>query len=137
MRRSWSRRRTPLKLWAGVLGLAGAGAFWWHHSQRNAVPFKDLRPLELGAYLERPATLRGSIFSLRGTVHQTLASSAEAGRLILVMTLAARDSTEAPEPLPLQVPVDLLARMQAGRQFVFKVLVGEAGVLLVQDAAEL
>lgn len=137
MRRSWSRRGIPLKVWFGCLGLAAGGAFWWQHTAKNSVPFKEIRPLEMSTYLERPATLRGSSFTLRGTVHQTLASSVEAGRLILIMTLAARDSTEPPEPLPLQVPADLLSRMQTGRQFVFKIMVGEAGVLHVQDAAEI
>lgn len=137
MSRSWSRRGIPLKVWLGVAGLAGAGLFWWQHQVRGSVPFKDVRPLEMSAYLERPSSLRGSSFTLRGTVHQTLASSTDAGRLILVMTLAAKDQEAAPEPLPLQVPSDFIARMQTGRQFVFKVMVGDAGVLVVQDAAEI
>ena len=137
MRRSWSRKGLPISLWIVLPAIAAGGFFWWQSHVRDAVPFKDIRALELGAYLERPSTLRGSSFTLRGTVHQTLASSLEAGRLILVMTLAPRDSTTSPEPLPLQVPPDLLARMQTGRHFIFKVMVGEAGVLLVQDAAEI
>ncbi len=137
MRRSWSRRGIPLKVWIVLLAAAGAGVFWWQRMLGQAVPFKDTRPLDMTTYLERPSILRGSSFTLRGTVHQTLASSTEAGRLILIMTLAPRDSTAAPEPLPLQVPSDYIARMQTGRQFVFKVTVGDAGVLLVQDAAEI
>jgi hypothetical protein len=137
MSRSWSKKGIPLKGWIAMIMLAVAGIFWWQWRLGQAVPFKDIRSLEMNAYLERPSTLRGSSFTLRGTVHQTLASSTEAGRLILVMTLAPRDSTEAPEPLPLHVPPDLIARMQTGRQFVFKVMVGDAGVLVVQDAAEI
>lgn len=137
MRRSWSRKGLPLSLWIFLLAIAAGGFFWWQRTVRDGVPFKDLRALELGTYLERPSTLRGSSFTLRGTVHQTLASSIDAGRLILVMTLAPKDSSASPEPVPLQVPPDMLARMQTGRQFVFKVMVGEAGVLVVQDAAEI
>lgn len=138
MPRSWSSRRgSSFKIWLAVLLLGAGGVFAWQQVVKNGTPFKDIRPLEMNAYLERPSTLRGSIFTLRGTVHQTLASSTDAGRLILVMTLAARDSQEAPEPLPIQIPADLLARMQTGRQFVFKVLVGDAGVLFAQDAAEI
>lgn len=137
MRRSWSKKGLPLSIWIVLLLVVGGGFFWWQRTVRDAVPFKEIRPLEMGAYLERPSTLRGSSFTLRGTVHQTLASSIGSGRLVLVMTHAPKDSTAAPEPVPLQVPPDLLARMQNGRQFVFKVLVGESGVLLVQDAAEI
>ena len=137
MRRSWSKQGVPLEVWIGLPAVAAAGALWWQKTIHDAVPFKEIRAFEMDAYLERPSTLRGSSFTLRGTVHQTLASSIEAGRLILIMTLAPKDSTAAPEPLPLQVPLAMLPRMQTGRQFVFKVMVGEAGVLLVQDAAEI
>lgn len=137
MARSWSRRGIPLKVWLGLL-LVGAGAvFGWQQVVRHSTPFKDTRALEISSYLERPSTLRGGVFTLSGTVHQTLASSASDGRLILVMTLTPRGSQDAPEPLPLQIPQDLIARMQTGRQFIFKVLVGEGGVLFAQDAAEI
>lgn len=138
MRRSRLKKGIPLKVWLILLPTLGAGgAFGWRQWVRSREPFQDIRPLEMSAYLERPATLRGSVFTVRATVQQTLAASTESGRLILVMTMVPRDSRDAPEPLPVQVPADLVARMQAGRQFVFKLLVGDAGVLLAQDAAEI
>lgn len=137
MRRSWSRKGLPFSFWVLLLAMLAGGFFRWQRTIRKAVPFRDIRALELSTYLERPSTLRGSSFTLRNTVHQTLASSIDAGRLILLMTLAPKDSSASPEPVPLQVPPDMLARMQTGRQFVFKVMVGEAGVLMVQDAAKI
>lgn len=120
-----------------VLVLGAAGLFGWRQWVRSREPFLDIRPLEMSAYLERPATLRGSVFKVRATVQQTLASSTGSGRLIMVMTMVPRDSTDAPEPLPVQVPAELVARMQAGRQFVFKILVGDGEVLQAQDAVEI
>lgn len=138
MRRAKLRRGMPLKVWiSAVLALGICGALGWRQWVHSREPFMDIRPLEMSDYLERPATLRGSVFRVRATVQQTLASSTESGRLVMVMTMVPRDSKDAPEPLPVQVPTDFVARMQTGRQFVFKVLVGDSGVLLAQDATEI
>lgn len=138
MRRTKLRRGMPLKvLLSAVLVLGLGGALGWRQWLRSREPFPDIRQLEMSDYLERPATLRGSVFRVRATVQQTLASSTEAGRLVMVMTMVPRDSRDAPEPLPVQVPAEFVGRMQTGRQFVFKVMVGDSGVLLAQDATEI
>ncbi|HWB03420.1 MAG TPA: hypothetical protein VG796_10375 [Verrucomicrobiales bacterium] len=134
-RNPWSRG-VPRKFLLLLLVVAG-GAYLWYQWRRNDVPFPDASALDMGTYTSQPASLRGKVFTVRGKIDQTLSSGSGADRIILVMTSAERGSEAKPEPLPLRIPAQFAARMQAGREFVFKVTVGEASVLIVEDIAEI
>ena len=133
-RNPWSRG-VPRKFLLLLLAVAG-GAYWWQRARRNDVPFSGESPLDMSAYTSHPASLRGKVFTVRGKIDQTLSSGTGADRIILVMTSAERGSEAKPEPLPLRIPAQFAGRMQPGREFVFKVTVGEASVLFVEDIAE-
>jgi hypothetical protein len=134
-RNPWSRG-VPRKFLLLLLVVAG-GAYWWHQGRRKDVPFSGESGLDMSAYTSQPASLRGKVFTVRGRIDQTLSSGSGADRIILVMTSAERGSEAKPEPLPLRFPAQFAGRLQTGREFVFKVTVGEASVLIVEDMAEI
>jgi len=135
-RNPWSRG-IPRKFLLLLLVVAGGGIYWWQQARRNDVPFPGASALDMNTYTSHPASLRGKVFTVRGKIDQTLSSGPGADRIILVMTSAERGSEAKPDPLPLRIPAQFAGRMQTGREFVFKVTVGEASVLIVEDIAEI
>jgi hypothetical protein len=137
MPRHWSSR-SPLKSILPIALLAAAGIYWWMQRQVKREPFPGTARLDVSAYTTQPAALRGQVFTVRGTVDQTLANAGDsAERMIVVLTGSAENRGGRGEPLSLKVPGSLAGRMQAGREFYFKVTVGHASVLIVQDLAEI
>lgn len=134
-RRRRSRRSTRIWIPVAVVVAGGIAAYAWMGMSRPADAFPGLRVLDLAAYTERPFTLRGETFTLRGKVSRTLASSPSSADRIVLVTVAG-DLPGAEEPLPLKVPAAWISRMQAGREMVFKVLVSEGGILVVEDLVE-
>src|SRR5262245_43526140 len=127
LRDPWSRG-VPRKFLVLLLAAAGGGIYWWQHRSRQDVPFANERPLDMAAYTSQPGSLRGNVFTVRGRIDQTLAAGSGSDRVVLVMTSGARGSDTKAEPIPLKVPGRLAGRMQSGREFVFKVTVGDASV---------
>jgi hypothetical protein len=134
-RNPWARG-VPRKFLLLLLVVAG-GAYWWQQGRRNDVPFPGASALDINTYTSHPASLRGRVFTVRGKIDQPLSSGPGDDRIILVMTSAERGSEAKPEPLPLRIPARFAGRMQTGREFIFKVTVGEASVLVVEDIAEI
>lgn len=135
-RNPWSRG-VPRKLLLLLFILAGGVIYWWQQSRRHDVPFPGTSALDMNTYTSQPASLRGRVFTVRGRIDHTLSSDPGPDRMILVMTGAERGSGVNPDPLPLRLPAQFAGRMQTGREFIFKVTVGEASVLIVEDIAEI
>ena len=91
-------------------------------------PYRTLKPLDVGSYLENSNSLRQNVYKLDCTVDNQLASSREAGRLISV------EADPGGDILPVLVPARLNdVNIQKGQRFFLRIIVGEKGILQVED----
>jgi len=91
-------------------------------------PYRTLTPLDVSSYLENSSSMRQNVYKLDCTVDNQLASSRQAGRLISVETDPGGDI------LPVLVPAKLNdVNIQKGQRFFLRIIVGEKGILQVED----
>lgn len=98
---------------------------------RASDPYRTLKQLPVADYMENANSLRGNVYKLDGTVARSLDWSATAGRLFSVDV----SGTSAPgEVVPLLVPAEFNNwNIERGQRFLFKIEVGDKGILRVQD----
>lgn len=89
-------------------------------------PFRTVAALPVRDYLENSNSLRGNIYKLDATIAKSIDWSASGGRLFAVES--------GSEVLAVLVPPQFSAvNIERGQRFVFKLEVGEKGVLRVQE----
>ena len=117
----------------GALALAVAGGVALQ--QRGGDPFRTVAELDLKDYLENANSLRGNVYKVKGTVVRSLGYSRAKGRLfsVEVNTSAGgggNNGSAATETVPILVPPELsYVNLQKGQRFIFRLEVGDAGVL--------
>lgn len=111
-----------------LVGAAMGGGYYFFNEVSN--PYRTLATLDVGVYLENSNSLKGNIYKVEGNILNSLAWSAEAGRMFSVEV----QSNSGYEVLPLLVPVQFNhVNIQKGQKFYFKVEVNPQGILKVQD----
>jgi hypothetical protein len=89
-------------------------------------PFRTVAALPVKDYLENSNSLRGNIYKLDATVAKSIDWSASSGRLFAVESNG--------EVLAILVPPQFSAmNIERGQRFIFKIEVGNKGVLRVQE----
>ena len=93
-------------------------------------PYRTIAPLDVSAYLENSNSLRGNTYKVTGTIINSLAWSATAGRLFSIDVGAGSNS----DVLPVLIPVNFNhVNIQKGQKFIFKIEVDEKGILKTRD----
>lgn len=89
-------------------------------------PFRTVATLPVNDYLDNSNSLRGNIYKLDATIAKSIDWSANGGRLFAVEV--------GSEVLAVLVPPQFSAmNIERGQRFIFKLEVGEKGVLRVQE----
>jgi hypothetical protein len=110
-----------------ALPVAAAVFFSWKFLRGKDAAYEGVPTLEVGDYYENANSLRGNTYQFTGTVEDNLRWVGGKGRVISV---AVKRSDGSPgDPLPVRIPPDITDNIQNGQSFVFKVSVGEGGVL--------
>lgn len=105
-----------------VLAVAGGYTIYGRVSD----PFRTITPLPVLDYLQNSNSLRGNVYKVDATIAKSIEWSATAGRLFSV------DVGE--EVLPILVPPQFnQLNIERGQRYLFKLEVGEKGVLRAQD----
>ena len=114
---------------SGILVIAALAAVYFVLG-RAADPYRTIAPLDIGAYLENSNSLRGNTYKVTGLVWNSLAWSAEKGRLFSVEV----DTDTQSEMVPVLIPAAFNhVNIQKGQKFIFKIEIDEKGILKVQD----
>lgn len=109
-----------LAIAAGFLMIGGGGS-----------PYRTLSPLNVNSYLENANSLRGNVYRLEGVVQNSLAWSPAKGRLISVELTD--DDGKGQHILPIFLPSLLNhVNLQKGQRFLFKVEIGQDGIISAQ-----
>ena len=94
---------------------------------RVSDPYRTVSALPVRDYLENANSLRGNVYKLDATVVKQLEWSSTSGRLF---------SVDAPggEVLPILVPANFGSlNIERGQRFLFKIEVGDKGILKAQE----
>ncbi len=90
-------------------------------------PFRTMTALPVQDYLENANSLRGNVYKLDGTISKSLEWSPTAGRLFSV-------EVNGNDVIPVLVPSQFnQVNIERGQHFIFKIEVGEKGILRAQD----
>lgn len=129
MPRRASSKSHPAGLFLVLLLAAGAlagGVYFW---TQLSDPYRTLAPMDVAAYLEDANSLRGNVYKLDASVDSQLAWTPGQGRLYSVLPHGS-----ANDLLPILVPPAFdRTNLVKDQRFLFKVEVGENGVLKVDD----
>lgn len=125
MPRRASSSANPLWLIAAaVLVVAAIAGGLFIRSQGD--PFRTVAALPVKDYLDNSNSLRGNIYKLDATIAKSIDFSSAGGRLFAVEASG--------EVLAVLVPAKFSAiNIERGQRYVFKLEVGEKGVLRVQE----
>lgn len=124
-RASSSAHPVWLLLAAGLVLAAIAGGYFLFG--RVSDPYRTVTVLPVQDYLENANSLRGNVYKLDATVLKQLEWSSTGGRLF---------SVDGPggEVLPILVPASFSSvNIERGQRFLFKIEVGDKGLLKAQD----
>jgi len=111
-------------LTAALILIAGGGYFFGP----SRTPYRTMPEFPVEEYLAASSSLRGNTYRLTGSVLNSIAWSAEAGRLISV------EPTGSDSPIPLVLPPALgEPNIQKGQRFHFLVEVRENGILYAKE----
>lgn len=111
-----------------IVGLAAGGVFIL--SNRSNDPFNGVAKLEIREYLENGNGLRGNVYQLTGKVQNQLSYSPSGGRLLSIQV----EGDYGSDMVPVLVPAKFSSlNFQKGQTFVFKLGVGERGVLTAEE----
>ncbi len=127
MARRASSSAHPVWIIIAVVILAAAIAGGWLLFGRVNDPYRTLSVLPAQDYLQNANSLRGNVYKLDATVLKQLEWSPKVGRLF---------SVEAPggEVLGVLVPPEFgSVNIERGQRFLFKIEVGDKGILRAQD----
>ena len=93
-------------------------------------PFRTVAELNLQDYLSDARSLRGNSYKVKGMIYQSLGYSRNKGRLVSVEVGSGADSNM----IPILIPPDLsYLNLQKGQRYVFRLEVGDSGILLAKD----
>ncbi len=110
---------------ATIVCLASAGYVLYG---RVSDPYRTISALPVQDYLENANSLRGNVYKLDAKVGQALEYSPRAGRLFSV-------EVSNGDVVAILVPPELNSlNIERGQKFLFKIAVGEKGILRVQEA---
>lgn len=113
----------------GVLVVIGGGYYLF---SKVSDPYRTITPLDVEVYLENANSLRGNVYKLTGTVDDQLAYQRGGGRLFSIEVDSRSASTR--DIVPLLVPPEFNdVNIQRGQRYLFKIEVGEKGILAATD----
>ena len=93
-------------------------------------PYRTIAALDVTAYMENSNSLRGNTYKVTGTVANSLAWSASAGRLFSIEVT----SGSTTDVLPVLIPTAFNhVNVQKGQKFMFKIEIDEKGILKTRD----
>lgn len=96
---------------------------------RGNDPFNGVAKLDVRNYMDNGNSLRGNVFQVSGKVQNQLSYSPTEGRLISVEV----EGSYGSDLVPILVPKEFNdMNIQKGQTFVFKIGVGERGILTAQ-----
>jgi hypothetical protein len=105
-----------------LFGAVGGGFLIHSHTD----PFRTVTALPVKDYLENSSSLRGNVYKLDATITKSIDWSPSAGRLFAVESNG--------EMLAVLIPPQFnKVNVERGQHFVFKLEVGDKGILRVQD----
>ena len=114
-----------------VVALAAIGGGYFMFSTVND-PYRTIAPLDVEVYLENSNSLRGNVYKLPGTVDDQLAWSPADGRLFSIKVDSRSAATR--DIVPLLVPPEFNhVNIQRGQRYLFKIEVGDKGILTAAD----
>ena len=99
-------------------------------------PYRTVPPLDLGDYLNNANSLRGNVYKVKGQIMQSLGYSRAKGHLFSVQVDGdnARGTGIEHDVLPILVPPELsYLNLQKGQKYIFRLEVGDAGLLTARD----
>jgi hypothetical protein len=107
-----------------VLAAIGGGVLLYG---RFSDPYRTMSVLPVQDYLDNANSLRGNVYKLDGTVDKSLTWAAGAGRLFSV-------EVNGNQVVPVLVPEQFnQINIERGQHFIFKIEVGDKGILLAQE----
>lgn len=98
-------------------------------------PYRTVPELDLAEYLNNANSLQGNIYKVRGQITQSLGYSRGKGHLFSVEVSGGKSSGKSTGDLvPVLVPPKLsYLNLQKGQRYIFRLEVGDGGILLAQD----
>ncbi len=121
---------SPQTLWivlavALLVFAAGGGGYLMYG--RISDPYRTIAALPVQDYLENANSLRGNVYKLDGTVLKSLQWTANSGRLFSV-------EINGSDVVPVLVPQQFNnINIERGQHFLFKIEVGDKGILRAGD----
>ncbi len=127
MARRASSSSHPVWIFAAVaLVLAAVGGGYFMYG-RVSDPYRTMTALPVQDYLENANSLRGNVYKLDGMVEKSLEWSSSSGRLFSIQV-------NGNEIVPVLVPEQFnQINIERGQRFIFKIEVGDKGILRAQD----
>jgi hypothetical protein len=120
----------PIFIGLIVLLLAAAVGGSFVLRSRGNDPFHGVAVLDVREYLDNGNSLRGNVFQVTGKIQHQLSWSPSKGRLLSVEV----EGSYGSDLVPILVPVEFdTINFQRGQTFVFKIGVGERGILTAQQ----
>lgn len=96
-------------------------------------PYRTVPELDLTEYLNNANSLQGNVYKVRGQIAQMLGYSHGKGRLFSV-DVGSGQGGNTNDVLPVLVPPELgYLNLQKGQRYIFRLEVGNGGVLKAQD----
>jgi flagellar basal body-associated protein FliL len=106
-----------------LAAVAGGHLMYSHVSD----PYRTMTNLPVQDYLDNANSLRGNVYKLEGTVAKSLEWSSTEGRLFSV-------EVNGNDVVPVLVPSQFnQVNIERGQRFIFKIEVGDKGILRAQD----
>lgn len=97
--------------------------------KRGNDPFHGVALLDVRDYMDNGNSLRGNVFQVTGKIQNQLSYNPTEGRLLSVEV----ESNYGTELVPIVIPLEFdTVNFQRGQTFIFKIGVGERGILTAQ-----
>ncbi len=98
-------------------------------------PYRTVPELDLTEYLNNANSLQGNVYKVRGQITQSLGYSRGKGRLFSVEVTGSRPGEKSTgDVVPILVPLNLsYLNLQKGQRYIFRLEVGDGGILKAQD----
>ena len=126
MARRASSSAHPVWILAAVLlSVTAVGGGYWIYG-RVSDPFRTIAALPVQDYLQNSDSLRGNVYKVDATIAKSIEWSPTSGRLFAVEV--------GSDVLPILVPPHFNhLNIERGQRYIFKIEVGDKGVLRAQD----
>ena len=110
---------------AALLSVTAVGGGYWIYG-RVSDPFRTIAMLPVQDYLQNSHSLRGNVYKVDATIAKSIEWSPVSGRLFAVEV--------GSDVLPILVPPQFNhLNIERGQRYIFKIEVGDKGVLRAQD----